>query len=645
MNTSNSSSENISPDKQKRSVRSDKSWRRSDESIDQDSKEKDISPLSFGWASEGLVGDFHWKKYPQSALLLDTEATTKNKMDDGFLSNNVHFESVANKVFDHEEKHPSISHANQIDVSKRKEYDGIYRKRTSDSQTSAYEPYEYSDSELAHIYRDSFNKAEFQYVITNRLHSPSNEEPKCSVFETSCNMISLITGSGMLSLPFVASSMGWSAIFLLLILASCYIYSFSLVGKSIEYFLEAENLSNTRETINRGHYGALNNTEFNLKRDSSNEEEGSQDGGVTKRREEESQPTTDYLSLGKASFGKLGGRLVALCLSIELLLALVSFFINIGINITVINDRYDSIVGIFIAAGISLILACLKMKFAAYSSALGLMMTSLTLIALIISGWKVSNASLQEIGKDIRRYKIWDFEGWPISLGLISFCFGGHGAYPAIYNAMKDRSQSTKALVFSGISVSLIYLSVMIVGYFYYAQFTKIPVTLNIGRGFHGEDFEDGESLRVLSALGIVFNLQVTCPLVIYPLRDLLLKVISVQEETRNTQNRNMHKFMMSCIIILISTTLAVTMRGHFAVFCSLIGSITTTLNSIVLPICFYHQLSKVFHACPHRIKILHCLILCFCLGSAFLGISSATCHHFSSFSICRIFQNFLNHK
>lgn len=77
MNTSNSSSENISPDKQKRSVRSDKSWRRSDESIDQDSKEKDISPLSFGWASEGLVGDFHWKKYPQSALLLDTEATTK----------------------------------------------------------------------------------------------------------------------------------------------------------------------------------------------------------------------------------------------------------------------------------------------------------------------------------------------------------------------------------------------------------------------------------------------------------------------------------------------------------------------------------------------------------------------------------------
>lgn len=56
-------------------------------------------------------------------------------MDDGFLSNNVHFESVANKVFDHEEKHPSISHANQIDVSKRKEYDGIYRKRTSDSQT------------------------------------------------------------------------------------------------------------------------------------------------------------------------------------------------------------------------------------------------------------------------------------------------------------------------------------------------------------------------------------------------------------------------------------------------------------------------------------------------------------------------------
>ena len=82
---------------------------------------------------------------------------------------------------------------------------------------------------------------------------------------------------------------------------------------------------------------------------------------------------------------------------------------------------------------------------------------------------------------------------------------------PAIYDSMQEPKKYTKSLFYSWIVVLSVYLLIMTIGYVSYAQYTKIPVTLNIGKSLNGlMDLDNGHLLRSLAALGIIFNLQVS---------------------------------------------------------------------------------------------------------------------------------------
>jgi hypothetical protein len=205
------------------------------------------------------------------------------------------------------------------------------------------------------------------------------EEPTsaegCSITQASCNLVAVITGSGMLSLAFGASSMGYSALIALLILGSISIYSFEVLAKSIVVYQE----------------------QFRLKH----------------------EEIVDYVILGRFCLGKRGETIVLLIFSIEMLLALTSFFINIGLNLHLVIFSCSVTTGIACASFITAILSMFDMKFASFTSALGLMMTIFTILALIWSG----SAFVPE---HERVYRIWNPSGFPLSVGLIAFCFGGH---------------------------------------------------------------------------------------------------------------------------------------------------------------------------------------------------------------------------
>jgi vesicular inhibitory amino acid transporter len=133
--------------------------------------------------------------------------------------------------------------------------------------------------------------------------------------------------------------------------------------------------------------------------------------------------------MGKRSLGALGERCVLISFGIEMILALVSFFINIGVNINLIQPDLPISTGILIAAVISCFLSWLNLKLAAISSALGLCMTLVTVFAIVYSGWQLdysSNNMQENIHREIH-HEYFESKGLIISLGLIAFCFGGHG--------------------------------------------------------------------------------------------------------------------------------------------------------------------------------------------------------------------------
>jgi hypothetical protein len=81
----------------------------------------------------------------------------------------------------------------------------------------------------------------------NEEETVQSTDDKCTVWQTTFNLISLITGSGMLGLPYAASTMGWSAVFVLLFLAFLFLYCFGLLAEVIEFCIKKQQNENYNE--------------------------------------------------------------------------------------------------------------------------------------------------------------------------------------------------------------------------------------------------------------------------------------------------------------------------------------------------------------------------------------------------------------
>jgi vesicular inhibitory amino acid transporter len=202
---------------------------------------------------------------------------------------------------------------------------------------------------------------------------------KCTNFETAMNIVKVIAGSGMLSLPFAAKSMGWSAVGVLLILGCIFLYSFQLLAEAIDIY-------------RRKYANQIESNHF----------------------------IVDYIALSKAGLGQFGEKLVLTTFSVELLLALTSFLINIGLNIHYVIPKLSVSFGIIMAALVSFFLSLFGLNIAAIASALGLGLTFFIILSLLWSGLAA------DISADEKKYEVLNTQGIPISLGLIAFCFGGH---------------------------------------------------------------------------------------------------------------------------------------------------------------------------------------------------------------------------
>lgn len=204
--------------------------------------------------------------------------------------------------------------------------------------------------------------------------------PGCTIFETSCNLTSLIVGVGLLSLPFAAKSMGWSATAGLLLLCLIYMYMFKLLAESLEI------------------------------------RHRNRDGN-------DSEPV-DYASLAEDAIGKYGAKIALFFVGTELGLALVLFLMNIGINVNIVNPNISYSAGVIVACLLAFFLTTMSMKYVAYSSMFGLGMTVLTVLAIIVSGLLMDQVPTDHT----KHYHAIVPSGIPLSMGMMALCFAGHSA-------------------------------------------------------------------------------------------------------------------------------------------------------------------------------------------------------------------------
>jgi hypothetical protein len=143
-------------------------------------------------------------------------------------------------------------------------------------------------------------------------------------------------------------------------------------------------------------------------------------------------------------------------------------------------------------------------------------------------------------------------------------------------------------------------------------------VTLNIGRDLQYVDLANGYALKVAAALGICCNLQVTCPLITFAIRDMGFKFLSISDETASMRT----KMLAVLGIVLTALVLSITLSSSFAMLCSLIGALVGITNSIIFPIVFYHAVHSSEHT-NLATWALHACILVIALSAASTGVYS----------------------
>lgn len=395
------------------------------------------------------------------------------------------------------------------------------------------------------------------------------EASSCSALQASSNLIKVILGAGMFYLPFACASMGWTAIALLVLFGAITLYSMSLIAECVDVVLENK----------------------------------------------PSWTSVSFADLGQAAFGWTGRSLCSVSIVLEFTLAAVSMLINIAVNIHTIFSSWSIASGILFASLITYFLCHINnLNHFSYLSACGNTIVLASVFVLIISGFQYIQSSAS-----IPSHKFLDLSGVPSSMGLVAFCYGGVGAYPKIYMSLENSSDNIKLLTISGLAIIGTYSSVAFLGYYFFGDQTKIPVTSNIGFDQNGNDLSWGLFERSIAALGVAFNMQVTVPLILFTLRDILLPSTSpgaiLSDSLRNAA---------SLVLVFVCMSAAMLLHTHFSALCALIGSACTTLNSVCLPIAFHHRL---FKSSLSRNRIcLHAAILVVVVSSSLLGIASNVC-------------------
>ncbi|KDO82929.1 hypothetical protein CISIN_1g048146mg [Citrus sinensis] len=254
----------------------------------------------------------------------------------------------------------------------------------------------------------------------NQLQQPQQRSEGTTFLRTCLNGLNVVSGVGILSIPYALSQGGWLSLIILFLVAVLCWYT----GLLLRRCMDANPLIKT------------------------------------------------YPDIGDLAFGCKGRAMVSILMYLELYFVAVEFLILEGDNLEKLFPNFGFIIsGLKIGGkqGFVLLTALIiwpttwlrSLGILAYVSAGGVL-ASITLVACVLWVGAV------------------DGVGLPTAVSLYTFCYCGHSVFPTLCNSMKDRRQFSKVLAACFIISTANYGSMAILGYLMYGDHLKSQVTLNL---------------------------------------------------------------------------------------------------------------------------------------------------------------------
>ncbi|KAB8082110.1 hypothetical protein EE612_003876 [Oryza sativa] len=355
-------------------------------------------------------------------------------------------------------------------------------------------------------------------------------------FGRSClNLSNVISGIGMLSVPYALSQGGWLSLALFAMVGAICFYT----GKLIYRCMRADRC------------------------------------------------VRSYPDIGYLAFGRYGRTAIGLIMYVELYLVAISFLILEGDNLdkllpgTVVKILGYQLHGkqlfMLVAAAVILPTTWLKnLSMLAYVSAVGLVSSVALTVSLVWAG-------AADKGFHIAGSSILNLSGLPTALSLYFVCFAGHGVFPTVYSSMRARKDFPKVLLISSVLCSLNYAVTAVLGYKIYGEDVQAQVTLNL---------PTGKLYTRIAILTTLITPLAKYALVIQPVTTAIEEKLSVTTAAAaavaaDVETNRLTRVLTSTAVVFSTVVLACTVP-FFGYLMSFIGSSLNVTVAVLFPCLSY---------------------------------------------------------
>ncbi|XP_017702364.2 amino acid transporter AVT1C-like isoform X1 [Phoenix dactylifera] len=413
-----------------------------------------------------------------------------------------------------------------------------------------------------------------------KIHKVSHELPisrQCSYGQAVLNGINVLCGVGILSTPYAMKEGGWMGLSILLIFGVLAWYT----GILLRYCLDSEPGLET------------------------------------------------FPDIGQAAFGTTGRFAVSIILYLELYACCVEYIILESDNLSsLFPNAHLNIGGLHLSSHpLFAIMATLvvlpttwlrDLSLLSYISAGGVIASLLVVFSLFWVGL-VDQVGFRHGGTSL------NLSGIPIAVGLYGYCYSGHAVFPNIYSSLKKPNQYPSVLFTSFSICTVMFAGVAVMGYIMFGDSTLSQFTLNMPHNL------------VVSKVAVWTT--VVNPLTKYALT--LTPMALSLEELIPANHLKSHMYAIIIRTALVFSTLFVALSvPFFGLVMSLIGSMLTTLVTMILPsACFANNmlLQTMILPCACFLGILRGKVtwtqVSLCIFIITVGVLSCTFGTFSALS------------
>ncbi|KAJ7953817.1 putative Amino acid transporter [Quillaja saponaria] len=363
----------------------------------------------------------------------------------------------------------------------------------------------------------------------DQLPQPQQRNKGTTFFRTCFNGLNVLSGVGILSMPYAVSQGGWLTLISLFVIAMLCWYTGLLLQRCMETHHEKKS----------------------------------------------------YPGIAELAFGYKGNVVVSIFMYLELYLVAVEFLILEGDNLEKLFPKMGFRIGSLKMEGKNffVLLTSLIVLPTTWLRSLGMLayvsvggvLASIFLVACVLWAGVVDGVGFY--GKD---QLLLNWEGFPTAISLFAFCYSGHTVFPTLSNSMKDRSQFSLVLLVCFVTSTITYGSMAILGYLMYGKYSKSQVTLNL-------------PTRKISTKIAIFTTLIN-PLTKYAF--IITPIANAMENTYPCLKRRTISILLRTVI-MISTVSVALLLPFFGYIMTFIGAFLSVTLSMLFPCLCYLKINK----------------------------------------------------